>query len=87
MTRHDWESWGGLDLERMAVAGLTLGFRCDLIYIKGDWAEYAGTFGLPQWTDKFRPCYKCNASVEDLYCLQGLSPISCGKFKENNAED
>ena len=44
LTRHDWKEWGGLDLERMAAAGAALGFRCALIYIKGDWAEYAGTF-------------------------------------------
>ena len=87
MIRHDWETWGGLDLTRSAAAGLLLGFRCALIYIKGDWAEYAGTYGFPAWADRFRPCYKCNSSVEDLYCLQGLSPICCGKFKENSAED
>ena len=87
LNRHDFKEWGGPDLERMVAAGVALGFRCALIYIKGDWAEYAGTFGLPTWTDRFRPCYKCNASVDDLYCLEGLSPICCGKFRENGPED
>ena len=35
--------------------------RWACLYIKGDWAEYAGSLGLPAWNDALRPCYECPA--------------------------
>ena len=40
-----------------------------ILYVKGDWAEYAGTLGLPNWNDGLRPCFGCNCDLDDMYDL------------------
>jgi len=44
-----------------------------IVHVKGDWAEYSHTFGLPQWTDGLRPCYGCAGSGEELWTAHGNS--------------
>jgi hypothetical protein len=65
--RHDGTTWRDTDLERSLLAGTSLPFKACVIYIKGDWAEYAHTLGFPTWRDGIRPCFECNAFGENLY--------------------
>ena len=47
------------------------------MYLKGDWPEFAHTFGLPSWNSNFHPCPCCSASADELgdrrcyKCLSG----------------
>ena len=85
--KHDGTPWGPGDVGRALLGGILLPFRIALCFIKGDWAEYSGTWGFPMWTSALRPCYKCNAAVDNLYETDGISPVSCGQFTETKAED
>ncbi len=49
--------------------------RGAIVFVKGDWAEYAHTVGLPVWADGIRPCYECAGSGEDLYTPHGNSVL------------
>ena len=55
------------------MAGQPIGGKCALIYIKGDWAEFAGTLGLPAHNDSVRPCFCCNAYGSSMYEMDGMS--------------
>jgi hypothetical protein len=47
--RHDGSIWLDSDDSRCLVAGEFMLLRACLLLIKGDWAEYAHTLGLPAW--------------------------------------
>ena len=72
-SRHDGSPWAASDTVRLAAAGSPMDMRCCLLYIKGDWSEFATTFGLPSWHDGVRPCYLCNASGPGLFHYVGAS--------------
>ena len=56
--RHDRQDFStDRDRARAACAGEPMRGRACLLYIKGDWAEYAHTFGLAPWGDGTRPCF------------------------------
>ena len=42
---------------------------------KGDWAEYATTFGLSSWSDGTRPCFACTSTNDDLLNFEGCNPF------------
>ena len=46
---------------------------CVAIYLKGDWAEYSSTIGMPTWHDAQRPCFGCKGFGSDLYISAGNS--------------
>jgi len=69
--RHDSKPWLASDAARAAKAGHAMPFKGALIYIKGDWSEYASTLGFPTWQDGIRPCFKCNAFGPDQFCPFG----------------
>ena len=50
--------------------------RWACLYIKGDWAEYAGSLGLPPWNDALRPCYECPAFGAAQYIALGNTMTS-----------
>ena len=50
-----------------------IGFKCALIYIKGDWMEFATTVGLTPWGDALRPCYDCCAFGAEMFSTNGIS--------------
>ena len=52
-------------------------YRGAVLFLKGDWAEFATTVGLPMWSDAMRPCFKCNTDVEGMHLTNDISPISC----------
>ena len=55
--RFDGEPWRASDKKRMELSGKRMLYRMVVIYIKGDWSEYATTVGLPSWQDGLRPCF------------------------------
>ena len=61
--------------------------RYCLLYIKGDWSEYASTFGFPTWADSLRPCFACNVSKDDMSEHVGVSPSHAGPWRENEDGD
>ena len=70
--RHDG---GELDPIRASEGGKSYGFRAALLYIKGDWAEYASTLGYPSWASQWYPCPMCDCSLDSAYTLQGVSAV------------
>ena len=76
-SRADGADWRPEDHERKAKAGTTLmSMSAALLYVKGDWAEYATTFGFPGWQSVSRPCLFCATSKARMFEVVGLSPIS-----------
>jgi hypothetical protein len=60
--------------------------RASILFIKGDWAEYSGTFGFNPWQSTMRPCLFCTSPKSGLFVVNGLSPISA-PFHENTDAD
>ena len=84
--RHDSSPWQLGDESRDARSGERMQYRACLMYIKGDWAEYATTLGLPSWQDGLRPCFACNASSSRLYITEDISPVGL-PWHENDDEE
>jgi hypothetical protein len=59
--RHDHRPWGG-DVERQSTGGKSLGYFAVPIIMKGDWAEFAGTFCFRTWSHHMHPCFRCQAT-------------------------
>eukprot|EP00974_Lingulodinium_polyedra_P129989 11212131-Lingulodinium_polyedra.AAC.1 len=59
--------------------------KAALVQIKGDWAEYVNTFGLPSWSDLWHPCFCCTATRDQLYEIGSTSAV-CGPFPEVSHE-
>jgi len=57
-------------------AGKKILARAIVLYIKGDWAEYAHTFGFPTWAAKWFPCIFCNCNKLNMLALQSVSMAS-----------
>ena len=74
--RHDGKPWSEQDTPRASQAGAPLRRRYVVCHIKGDWAEFAGTLGFPAWNDALRPCFKCNASADELHDYAEVSALS-----------
>ena len=72
--RHDRKPWREFDTQRATRAGEELMFKAAVLYIQGDWSEYAHTLGLPAWNDGLRPCFGCAAFGEDMFETEGCSP-------------
>jgi hypothetical protein len=53
-----------------------LGFTACLVAIKGDWAEFAHTFGVPNWQSNIAPCPHCMCDKESMHKDDDLSPLS-----------
>ena len=84
--RHDGAPWGPRDATRAALAGTPLKLPMCLLFVKGDWAEYAATLGFPSWQDGLRPCFGCNAAGPELYNHDGFGPASM-PFRSNMPGD
>ena len=74
--RHDNLEWRPEDGNRQAQMGRPLPFRACVVYIKGDWAEYATSLGFPSWQDAVRPCFGCCTSGDEMYIPHGNSPMT-----------
>ena len=53
--------------DRFGNAGLPLGISGCLVQIKGDWAEFAHTWGFDNWRSLQYPCFLCDATVANMY--------------------
>lgn len=84
--RHDSSPWAASDVGRGERSADPLNGRGCVIYIKGDWAEYASTFGIPPWNDGLRPCFACNASGAELHVFEGCGSNAFA-FRENGEDD
>lgn len=76
--RHDRSAWLPSDSERSEKAGRPM-IKAALMYIKGDWMEFASTMGFPTWQDNLRPCFDCNCFgttnllAGNMYDVTGIS--------------
>jgi len=76
LCRHDGSAFiSPEDDMRIALAGAQFGFRCAVVYVKGDWAEYAHTIGLPNWMSRISPCPMCHVPFCDLLNIAGMTPL------------
>ena len=69
--RHDGTSFTGADAARAAMAG-EAGIKGAIIDILGDWSEIAHTWGVPDWSNVFHPCFCCFATRDELGDLGDL---------------
>ena len=74
--RHDGKDWLASDAERSKRAGEASMCVYCLLWIKGDWAEYASTLGFPSWKSAMRPCFSCNCTLWDMFQLLGVGPFN-----------
>jgi len=58
---------------RLAQAGSAMTCKFVLQYIKGDWAEFAHTFGLPSWKTLLSPCCFCLCTTAEWLSLDDIS--------------
>jgi len=87
LTRIYGPSWSAVDIGRTALGATTMQFLACILYVKGDWAEYAGTLGLPNWNDGLRPCFGCNCDLDDMYDLLVQLSRSHIPYRLNEAGD
>ena len=74
-TRHDGSPWAASDSVRAVVAGLTFPWRAAFVWLKGDWAEFAYTWGFPSWASAQHPCLLCHCTKANMHLLEGYSPL------------
>ena len=84
--RHDGTAWKETDHARSAIGGLTFGWRAAFIWLKGDWAEFNHTWGLPSWNDLENPCPLCTCTKLTMHCLEGYSPLGMPCPDKTNAD-
>ena len=82
--RHDGP-FGLADATRAAAAGKPI-IRGAVLFVKGDWAEYAVPLGFPSWNDGLRPRYACNCAGEALLEAIGVS-LTATPWRDNTAGD
>jgi len=58
---------------RGIAAGTAMAVRFVLQYIKGDWSEFAHTFGLPNWKTSLSPCAWCLTTTAEWLTLDDIS--------------
>ena len=67
------------------MAGRKLGFRAGCIVVKGDWAEYVHTLGLPTFSVVNSSCPLCLTDVASLYSLAGFSALAMPSTRKTSA--
>ena len=60
-TRHDDLQWA-LGDSNHDLADTSLGYKAAVIMVKGDWAEFALTMGMPTWAHHTHPCFACKCT-------------------------
>eukprot|EP00969_Alexandrium_andersonii_P172081 7606806-Alexandrium_andersonii.AAC.1 len=65
--RHDGSPFAAEESWRAGKAGDELRYRCCLLHIRGDWAEFSERFGFPTASANERPCFCCGADSSNLY--------------------
>ena len=86
--RHDGSPFiDANDAGRLELAGKSMEIRAVLLYLKGDLAEIAMTFGFPTWGDGVRPCMCCNMFGDRLYDLLSANLDGFCVGWETNTDD
>ena len=86
--RHDRQDWDQTyDVTRAAHAGEPLRAHHALMWLSGDWSEYAHTLGFPQWSDGLRPCFECNADLGNMLSWVGRVRVNELPWRPNADED
>ena len=83
--RHDGKPFD-VDTERTRYeeAGMPC-MRGAVVYVKGDWQEFASTLGLPNWSSVTHPCFCCWALRDELYTIGRLSLVE-SPYERKTAE-
>lgn len=64
-----------LDDMRESVGNSAMPCRGVIMYIKGDWMEFATTLAFPSWADVNCPCPRCWCTHDTLFSTRGLSAL------------
>eukprot|EP00959_Pyramimonas_sp_CCMP1952_P115672 2418396-Pyramimonas_sp.AAC.1 len=84
--RHDMTPWDPFD--DMNKPGDSLGgFRCMVLYYKGDWAEYQKSFGLSSWAKSYNPCPICDCPLDCMHVTGPGFITSDGMLYNDRAEE
>ena len=63
-----WDGpWKASDEARQELAGKGMSLVGSLFAVKGDWSEYANTFGFPTWSDVTAPCLYCKCTPGTMH--------------------
>ena len=71
-------------------AGLQMPCRVCCLHLQGDWAEFCGQFGFPNWKSNLRPCFCCScyhATMLTRDNIVAVSPMEELPWHENTEED
>lgn len=81
-----WDETVDRDIARCHFAGRPLGLRGALVMIRGDWSEYAISFGFPTWASKHFPCPWCTTDKEGMMTTVGVTPFAmpCPRTTEHD---
>ena len=72
--KYNGDSFTEADGDHFKNKGKRLSAKSALIHIKGDWAEFAHSFGFPTWCSNTNPCMFCKCNKKTLYRTQ-FSPF------------
>ena len=84
--RHDESPWLQSDSLRASQAGQPLCFKAFVLFIKGDWSEFATTLGFVSWSSALSPCMYCAASREDRFNFANVNVLGSG-WPETGGEE
>lgn len=73
--RHDSTEWQESDSWRKQRQGTPLRFKCAVVWLKGDWAEFCERLGFPTWASA-KPCFVCDAGSENMYNPVGFNMVT-----------
>ena len=63
--RADGKDFTDAEQERSVMAGTECARGC-LLYLKGDWAEFAHSLAFPSWATKAQPCPLCSCNQQSM---------------------
>lgn len=73
--RHDGRTFTEGDAVRSSLAGMTLGFRAAVLFLKSDWSEWGSSFGFASHATRSDPCALCTATADTMYDITGYSAL------------
>eukprot|EP00971_Amphidinium_carterae_P342033 6481165-Amphidinium_carterae.2 len=68
--KHDGSDFDAHDTERLARRGQNMPYKCILLQLRLDWAEWSHSIGVMSWKSKESACPFCTASQTDMKNLQ-----------------
>ena len=71
---------------RLLLANEPLRFKMALVQVKGDWAEFASTFGFVSWQSTLNPCLFCFVEKDNMNDYVGTSMLQ-GPCSDVTQED